>query len=237
MKTLTTTEIRNAVLNLFDENGGNAAFMSGDDTNNELYDIIDTVVESAVHKIHLQAPSAMLDGKKIDNTQYIQTFLANGRYAIRFALPQDFFRIVSIRMNGWRAPITTLLYEDSVEYRKQGNKYLMGTEKKPIGFIVNSMAFGEKIQKCCELYSSEVDNGNLKYFGYYLPKPTLSAQGSIEVCDRLEWPCLYQIAADALKAVNEAQKAQIYEAMAERYFATFSNIERKTTEIGTRIEK
>lgn len=241
MRTLTIEEIRNAVMNLMDENGGDPQFMSSDDANKELYGIISTVTENAVQKIHLQAPSAFLDGRSYTTFDSAESTLVYGKRVFKGRLPKDFFRLVSCKLRGWHSPVTTLVWEDSSEYAKQGNRYLMGNASRPIAALVH-----RGNEQWVEMYSTDDGQaipvgGSLVEHFIYLQKPTLTENQSgeqyIDVCSRLYWPCIYQIAADTLKAVNEAQKAQMFEAMAERYFATYGNKERIFPDNGTRIEK
>lgn len=227
MTTLTYNGLIDDVLRLMDENGGNAQFMSGNATS-EMREIIGRVSEDAVRKIHLQAPVAMLDGvnARMDAFEWCQL---NDRWYYKSLLPDDFFRLIRCKVRSWKSSVSHLWWEDSAEYAKQGNKYLMGTEDKPRGFLVhyNSLVY-------VELYSCK-DASSLQNF-VYLPTPKWE-NGSIEVCDRVKDSSLCQVAADALAVLGEAERAQQMQQMAERALATYGGIERHMPDNGNRIER
>jgi hypothetical protein len=228
MTSLTLTEIQNAVLRLMDEHGGNALFMSGNATD-EMRTIIGQVAEDAIRKIHLQAPVAMLDAvtSPISSTM----FERNGRWACRVLLPDDFFRLVRCSLDSWSHPVSQLWWEDSAEYAKQGNKYLMGTHEKPIAFLIHQGAL-----QYAELYSGIDLQDKLREF-IYAKRPEWSANNKIMVSDRLEDACMMQVAADTLAVLGENERAQQMQQMAERVLATYGGNERHNADNGNRIER
>jgi hypothetical protein len=97
MTPLTLTEIQNAVLRLMDEHGGNAQFMSGN-AMDETRAVIGQVAEDSIRKIHLQAPVAMLDSVSLPQPWVSSVFTRNERYVCRVQLPDDFLRLIMLRL-------------------------------------------------------------------------------------------------------------------------------------------
>lgn len=133
------------------------------------------------------------------------------------SLPKDFMRLVSLKMVDWDRPIQTLVNEDSAEYHKQRNKYLMGTPRRPIGALVRRDGGATM-----ELYSCSSNSASLDY-GTYIPEPALPVpiidNSSIWIAgDAMRYPCLNQITANVLRSLGEFQKAALYESMAVQPF-------------------
>ncbi len=233
MATLTYNGIVASVLRLMDENGGHASFMGSDDATAEMKEVIRQVTEPAVRNIHLKAPIAMLEAAAgtLDDARFSEL---NGRHVSKASLPADFFRLVRCRMAGWDRPVTLLWWEDSVEYAKQRNRYLMGTSEKPVAFLVHD---GDS--QCIELYSSDSASDTIAEFAY-VQKPSWSdatTSATIDVSDRLVDACLMQIAADTLMVLGEAERAQMMAAKAVEPLNTYGGIERHYSDIGNRVER
>lgn len=235
MTTLSFSNLAASVLRLMDENGGHASFMSGDDATAEIKEVIRQVTGPAVRNMHLKAPIAMLEG--VSGTPTL-THLGpvGGRYpsSITLASEMNFFRMLKCRMASWNRPVTQLWWEDSVEYAKQRNKYLMGTKDRPMAFLVHDGG----VQKI-ELYSSDTNTDTLAEF-VYMQKPEWSdssASATIGMSDRLVDSCLMQIAADTLMVLGETDRAQMMAAKALEPLNTFGGIERHYSDIGNRVER
>lgn len=234
MTTIPYNDIINGVLRLMDEHGGNAQFMSGS-AMDETKRVINQVAENAVSKIHLQAPVAMLDsvvlGKPI-----IDWKPANGRYACLVMLPDGtsdpkFMRLIACKMATWTRPVSMMWWEDSAEYAKQKNKYLMNTRERPAAFHVHHIG-GEY----AELYSSDDMEDELEKF-LYAAWPSLNPNNMLFVSDRLKDSSLMQIAADTLAVLGENERAQQMQAMALQAINTYGGMERHFADNGNRIER
>lgn len=228
MTTLTKTELINAVLRLMDEHGGNAQFMNGN-ANNETKRVIEQVTEKAIRDIHLQAPIAMLDAVPLEKP-IVDWKNVNGRYACIVELPADFFRLVTCRMQSWARPATLLYWEDSAEYAKQKNTYLMNTWERPAAFLVH-----RNTKQYAELYSSTSMQDVIDGF-LYMPRPEWTGD-KIKVADRLKDASLMQVAADTLTVLGETDRAQTMRLMALQPLNTYGGTERNFADNGNRIEK
>lgn len=234
MTTLNHNDIINGVLRLMDEHGGNAQFMSGN-AMDETKRVIEQVAENAVSKLHLQAPVAMLDGvslgKPITDWRNV-----NGRYACIVMLPDGtsdpaFLRLITCKMETWTRPVSHLWWEDSAEYAKQKNKYLMNTRERPAAFYVH-----HGIVTTAELFSSDDMEDEVREF-VYAPKPHWVGDDMVYVSDRLKDSCLMQIAADTLVVLGESERAQQMQALATKAIDTYGGMERHYADNGNRIER
>lgn len=149
-------------------------------------------------------------------------------------MPQGFLRLVSLKLSTWDRPINTLVNEDSVEYRKQMNRRLKGTNRKPVGALArrhNGIVI--------ELFSGTNTMPTLDFF-YYVPKQdtdNVLLQGKVWVADALKYPCLNQITAEVLHMLNDPQRAMLYESLAVRPFYIDSDYERMNPPLGERFNK
>lgn len=226
---LTLSSIQDSVIRLMDEHGGNAQFMNGSD-NDEIRSIISQVTEDSFRKIHLQAPTAMLDGLFTTLPLATEMIEVNGRYAARVLPPLDFLRLVRVKMESWAHPITQLWWEDSSEYAKQKNKYLMGTCERPVGFFVHHLT-----TTWMELYSSPDLQDTMSEF-IYVQQPKMS-DTYYNVSSKLKDACLMQAAADTLTILGETERSQAMQRMADRILVTYGGNERHYADNGNRIEK
>jgi hypothetical protein len=139
-----------------------------------------------------------------------------GQYVCFLEIPNDFLRLITLKMNDWGRPIQTFVGEDSVEYRKQQNKYLRGTPRKPIGVLTHG-ASGVPV---AELFTCTNNSPN-QVRGQYYPEPWVygSFDGDcVDICQPLEYPCLHQITANVLRGLGRVQEAMMYEQMAVQPF-------------------
>ena len=229
MTTLTHNDIINSVLRLMDEHGGNAAFMSGS-AMDETKRVIEQVTENAIRKMHLQAPVAMLDAVIVPAPQILEWKQVNGRHVPTLLLPDGFFRLISCKMDSWKRPVSQLWWEDSAEYAKQKNRYLMNTWERPAAFYVH-----RGINKCVELYSCPTIINPVVTFEY-APTPTWD-NNHIDVADRLKDASLMQIATDTLVVLGEGERAQQMQALAMQAINTYGGMERHFSDNGNRVER
>jgi hypothetical protein len=153
-------------------------------------------------------------------------------YTYLLMLPDNFLRLITLQMDDWERPIQTLVNEDSAEYRKQSNKYLRGTYKKPIGAIVHQSGY-----PFIRLFSCTTNMASLMY-GQYVPEPTKYGDGDsayVKICEPLRYPCLNQITANVLRGIGRAQEAALYDRMAVQPFYIDPDYARLNPPIGERF--
>jgi hypothetical protein len=122
-------------------------------------------------------------------------------------------------------------WEDSAEYAKQKNKYMMNTRERPAAFHVHHIG-GEY----AELYSSDDMDDELEKF-LYATWPSLNSNNMLFVSDRLKDSGMMQIAADTLAVLGENERAQQMQAMALQAINTYGGMERHFADNGNRIER
>lgn len=212
MKVLSKKDIYAKVRALLDETAENDAdFILTDKDSTELNAIIDEVALLSVRNVHLGAPYWMLDGEPADATD-----LEVGENLVAtFSLPDEFMRLVQVKLPSWSAPVTKVITEDSPEYRMQANKYMRGTVAKPVCALV-LLADGTR---GLELYSASETDDEVSLL--ILKEPVWVADNdgsdSISICPRLENAIIAQITGQTLLALGENERAQTYFTLSTNY--------------------
>ena len=218
MLSLGLSDIYTYVKSRLDElsNNDDALLVSNNQGVEDLEKEIDAVVEPAIRKIHLDAPNILLkEGNSLAGSDVSAQDRASVSeyYIARINVPNDFLRLVTLKLNEWERPIQTLLGEDSAEYRKQQNPYLMGTPQRPVGFLTHQ---GQKSNGVIELYSI-INNNPVITFGWYVPNPVLN-NNVVDIIETLKYPCLNQITAEVLRSLGRHQEAVVYDRLAVQPF-------------------
>lgn len=215
MKTLSVSNIKEYVKARLDElsNNEDAALVAGDNAVEDLDAIIVKCIVPAVRKIHLDAPNILLkDGVVFDSVILTKTQIGGtDYYKCSFTAPQDFLRLVTLQMSDWTRPIQTLVGEDSAEYRKQGNRYLIGTPSRPVGALVHRGGSGT-----LELFSCSSAAATM-LSSRYIPEPAISSS-NISVISTLEYPCMEQVTAEVLRSIGRYNDATVFDALAVKPF-------------------
>lgn len=208
MKVLSKNDIYAKVRALLDETAENdAAFILTDKDSTELNAIIDEVALLSVRNVHLGAPYWMLEGEP----NYATDFKVGDNLVATLTLPDDFMRLVKVKLPSWSAPVTKVITEDSPEYRMQANKYMRGTVAKPVCALV-LLAGGTQ---GLELYSAKETDDNVSLI--ILREPAWFADGLVNICPRLENAIIAQITGQTLLALGENERAQTYFTLSTNY--------------------
>lgn len=205
---LSKIEIYNKVRALLDETAENDAdFILTDKDSTELNAIIDEVALLSVRNVHLGAPYWMLDGEP----NYATDFEVGDNLVATLSLPEDFLRLVKVKLSSWSAPVTKVITEDSPEYRMQANKYMRGTVAKPVCALV-LLADGTQ---GLELYSAAETDDEVSLI--ILREPAWFGNGLVNICPRLENAIIAQITGQTLLALGENERAQTYLSLSTNY--------------------
>lgn len=208
MKVLSKKDIYAKVRALLDETAENdAAFILTDKDSTELNAIIDEVALLSVRNVHLGAPYWMLEGEP----NYATDFKVGDNLVATLTLPDDFMRLVKVKLPSWSAPVTKVITEDSPEYRMQANKYMRGTVAKPVCALV---LLAEGTQGL-ELYSAKETDDEVSLI--ILREPAWFADGRVNICPRLENAIIAQITGQTLLALGENERAQTYFTLSTNY--------------------
>lgn len=160
---------------------------------------------------------------------------ATGTYVVNVSLPNDFMRLITIKLVGWDTPIETLAGEDSAEARMQKNKYMRGTPRRPAGVLMHNVS-GDPI---AALYTCKSNSQASIDYAQYVPEPRrikgIDGNEYTEICGTLRYSCLNQITSAVLRTIGKAQESASYEAMAVRPFSVDPDWMRMNPQAGERI--
>lgn len=207
MERLTKSEIYEKVRAFLDELGDNdAGFMLSDKDSSELNTIIDKVTPLSVRNIHISAPYRMLDGD-----MYVPSDFSVENKKATMTLPENFLRLVQVKLSSWNAPVVNVVTEDMPEYRMQANEYMRGTHYKPVCALV---LLADGLQGL-ELFSAKDDEDYLSSL-IILKEPEWEGD-YIYICPRLRNSIIAQITGQTLLALGEEQRAQTFLSLSNNY--------------------
>ena len=112
-------------------------------------------------------------------------------------LPDDFLRLVSLRMSDWQQPVTELAIAGDEVAKRQANKFLRGGKAKPVGVLSKTSA-GYKIN----YYSSSTHT--VEEF-LYIKRDTAENIADSQLVDAMVWIC----AGKTLGVLGEANLANL----------------------------
>ena len=109
-------------------------------------------IETAAQQLLLQAPPQMLQPKRVvaslnesgkQDYDAIQTHYTDGHGSL--VIPDDWLRLVELRLKSWSSSLTSLMDPDSKEAQMQASRWTRGTPQKPRGMITNSPMTGKRV--------------------------------------------------------------------------------------------
>lgn len=188
-----------------DENVSSRPLASlGDVDTLTLDEIIHSKVEDAARLVHEGAAHYLLDeGKPLPTS--VEWESQEGYGAGKINLPDDFLRLVTIRMSDWFRPVTEAITEDSPLYSQQSSRYLgvRGNPERPVVAIVHGAA-GQVL----EFYSCSAGAGVRVATARYIPIPRISGD-YIGLCPKLERAVVYRLASMVCAIVGHSDLAAL----------------------------
>lgn len=163
---MTGADIRNLVITKLEERSAFLAdntsgpILSGGDILNEIkpvYDYVDEQLPIAANEVLLSAPIHKLSATQAD-VSGINTLNANGVCTI--ALPDDYLRLVKVKLIEWSTPVSIPISVDHPLYRQQHIKYTRGHQDKP---VVAYVEVGSEKQLECYSYTKNSSVESLWY--------------------------------------------------------------------------
>ena len=148
--------IRNLVITKLEErsaflsDNSNGPILSGRNDLGELkpiYDYVDEQLPIAANEVLLYAPIHKLSATQAD-VSGINTLNANGVCTI--TLPDDYLRLVKVKLTEWSTPVSIPISVDHPLYRQQHIKYTRGHQDKP---VVAYVEVGSEKQLECYSYT------------------------------------------------------------------------------------
>jgi hypothetical protein len=204
MKQLEVNTAYQFVQTVLDEltNTGEAVDLAADTT--DIEKLVESVLVEAVITTHTGAPSVLVDGVVgTEGEDYISS-LNDG--VVKIEMQSDALRVVSVQASDSTAVVTDILPEASPEARKQLNKHTRGVYDDPA--VVMCKRREEDYKPVLKYYSAKEETCP-DMTVEYVPYPVMNGD-AVEVCPRLEYAVLNEVAAAVLDALKESQKAAIY---------------------------
>lgn len=134
--------------------------LPADDMMKPIDSYIDETIDEATKEVLLILPLWFVSSMGIDGAAPI-TIVADGYGThAEMNLPQDFLRLVAVKLESWRREVNdglNLISHTHPRYKEQQNPATRGRTDKPVGVLA-----GQKI----ELYSTTEANEVLEYFIY-----------------------------------------------------------------------
>lgn len=182
-----------------DENAEQGAYLQGNADNLELDEIIRSKLPEAARYVTEQSPLEQLEPIEMP----AEVTVAEGGGFI--ALPEDFLRLVSLKMEGWNRSVTLLAGEDSDIGIMQRNRFVRGTRTKPVGVLIHD-PYGNK---------------TIEYFGkadrvekaLYMPEPKIVKEEGTDVLPisrLLRKDIVRRTAGLVLQSRGEAELASVF---------------------------
>lgn len=109
-------------------------------------------IETAAQQILLQAPMELLEPQRVQvslnalgaqDYDAIQTQYTDGHGSL--VIPDDWLRLVALRLKSWPTTLTSLMEPDSREAQMQACRWTRGTPQKPKGMITVSPTTGKRV--------------------------------------------------------------------------------------------
>ena len=196
MKTLNYSDIINKVRLKLDEIGINESEMlAAVEDNTNLNSVIESYIKQAYEYIMLNASLSLIDGKDGSSAA---TTIDSSNLVCTVKVPNDFMRLINIRLSSWKSSLSNLITEDSPEYRAQSNKWLCGSSECPVVAIVHKTN-----GRHFELYKAETNSDKLSVFSYV---PTLDESSeSVSIPNELAEAFICYIAALTLTTFKDEQ--------------------------------
>ncbi len=181
--------------------------LTGDIDTLSLNDIINQKIPEAVRRVHMDAPSYLLECGHTFGDAIFWGDLESGWVQ----LPDDFMRLIMFRMSDWERAVYTAISTYDVEYEKMRCriKALRGTAQKPVCAIAMHPE-----GKVLEFYSCKSESASVAQ-ATYMPFPKIDADGGIDISENCYTAMIYTAAALVVNTFGDAQKASAFSELAK----------------------
>lgn len=215
MATYKVEDIVKRVKVVIDQNVNDQAMTDfGDVDTLALDEIIKGVIAPAVRMLEMAAPTLMLGGgvdfKPKEGEGSIISYEGK-KYSFHVKLPNDFMRLVALKMSDWTAEVHDVTTADDAMYKVLRNAYgcVRADVDNPIVVVVN----GGGNNYAIEAYGSEGNDATLE-IARYVPEPKVMTDGGIEICEPLYDAAVYEAASLAMQTIENVNLANSLHGMA-----------------------
>lgn len=169
MKKILVDDLVNEVRVTLDENSPESSYLYESSDNIELDDIIRSKVLDAIRLALEDAPLSFLEPTKITTP----TITGNDDGSGKVAIPDDFLRLVGLKLKGWNRGVSMVYNKGSEMDYIQRNKYTRGTYIKPVCVFSHT----DDGTRCLEYFvaakEGDAYNHVVEHF-HYVPLPTIT---------------------------------------------------------------
>lgn len=191
---------------VLDMDNSEALTASGDTDAATLDAIIESNVIPAAKEIVSVAPARMLtEGAKKEDGVTVTLTESRGAYVGTADMPEDFFRLLHVRMKSWDRP-AAIISDSDAEYALQSSPWqgLRGNPHTPVAALVKdaSVTSGYRL----ELYTSDSATDILDSIGY-VPTPEMGTDGELTIPGRVLDAAVYACASLTAETFGNASLA------------------------------
>lgn len=182
---------------------------TGDIDTLSLDEIIRSKILEAIQRVHLSAPSHLLEGGHNFGDAVYWGTLESGWVL----LPDDFMRLVVFEMTDWDQAVYQAISTDDAEYEKQRSRFkgLRGTSQRPV------CALAVRPEgRVLEFYSCKSEEAQVSR-AIYIPYPTIDDDGGVDVSERCYNAVVYTAAGLTLITCGEVEKGNTLSEMAQTF--------------------
>lgn len=178
-----------------DENASQTEYIKTNADNLELDDIIKAKLPEAARDVTETADVELLE------PETMKTELTRTDGGGKLSVPEDFLRLVSLKMKEWNRSVTVVAGEGSDIELMQRNKYTRGTAMKPVCV----MAFDASGKKVIEFFGA----GSAIDWALYMPIPVVE-NGYLPISRLLRQAIVRRTAGLVLVSRGEVDKAAAF---------------------------
>lgn len=205
---MTLTDFISKVRLVLDMDNSTALISTGDTDAAYLDAIIEGNAVPAAKEIVSVAPARMLVPGTYDTSYKPTLSQSNGVYVGTLTLPNNFCRLLAVKMTSWERP-ARIIYDDDVEYALQKSKWpgLRGNAEDPVAVLVKDGEGGTCGYEL-ELYTSKTDTDTLEYCRY-CPMPSVTNK-TLVIPSKLTESIVYACASLTAETFGNASLAERY---------------------------
>jgi len=148
--------------------------------------IIDSLLDECAVEILLMAPFNRIDVTQAATSVHITQSNVNPTTGL-IEVPDDFLRLVSLKMSDWQRDVTELSIKGDELSRRQSNKFLRAGVSRPVGVLAKNDK-GMYI----EYYSTFEQEHKLVDFSY-IARKTAEQIDNIQIIEAMCWLCASKV--------------------------------------------
>lgn len=155
-------------------------------TTDNLDVVINAMIDECAKYLHQTAPLTVLEGKLASTAVPVN----NGDGTGYVLVPDDYIRMQSFMMDGWKREVNDIITSQDPKYKLQSSKYTRGGLVKPV--CVKTKKLVDAVMKdVIEYYSIPSGDHTLTHFSYIPEVVAENVQDNL--VEALTWICAWQV--------------------------------------------